>query len=160
MAFNQRMIDTLLQIGTGTVTADGYLQKSGADGIVDLGGDTVKGVATTARVAGVVEVQVTNADTADANESYLLILVGSNSSTLASGNVLLGAMSLGIASAHHPNALPVLNAVADGRYLIPFINEHKGVELRYLGLYVQVEGTTPSLTCEAYVSLGSEFITN
>lgn len=136
----QPLIDTLLQMedGAAAITADG----AGSSDI-DIG-------STTARFRGDLVIDVSAIDIANSDEKYEILILGSDSATFASGVEILAQLTLGDEA-----ALPGPSAVDQntdvGRYVLPFRNEQNGRAYRYLRLYVDVTGTTPSITFKAWV---------
>ncbi len=124
----------------GAVTADGVATVASATVTLDVGA---------ARYNGDLVIDVTAIDVSSNDEGYLVKVIGSNSSTFASGIVVLSTTALGDTVA--------LGAGADtdngvGRYVTPFHNQKDGTEYRYIRLYTDVSGTTPSINYTAYVS--------
>ena len=165
-AFDANM---LLDDGVGAHAAAGFGQVAGAQSIVDLGGNqgititlpSISNVATItpqqARIDAVCVVQLT-AVTLAGSDIYTLTLVGSNSPSLASNNVNLGAMSWGQAAAFaYPNAavttapLGAGNYPAGWQYEILFTNEVQNTPYEYVSAYFS--GTFGSITAKAYISV-------
>ena len=124
--------DALVNLkNAGALTASGNLQIGGVDSILDFG---------IARMEGVVVVGMTAIDTADANETYDIILEGSNSATFASG----------------VNELASMKITSTGQFEIPFVTEKAvaGVitKYRYFRATLAVAGTTPSINFTAWVA--------
>jgi hypothetical protein len=154
MAHLQRTIDTLLELEDG---AAALTDASLSSDIVDLGGDTIKGTATTARMACAVEMLVSAIDFTTADEVYDIFVVGSNTATVDSGVAILGHINFGDAGTHVSAITGLTDQLSTGRYVIPFINEKAGTVYRYISLWLQQSGTTPSITCKAWLSKVSEF---
>jgi hypothetical protein len=159
----------LLDDGVGAHAAAGFGQVAGAQSIVDLGGNqgititlpSISNVATItpqqARIDAVCVVQLT-AITLAGSDIYTLTLVGSNSPSLASNNVNLGAMSWGQAAAiAYPNAavttapLGAGNYPAGWQYEILFTNEVQNTPYEYVSAYFS--GTFGSMTAKAYIAV-------
>lgn len=124
------------------VTADAAATVDGSTATLDLGA---------AFFAGNLVVDVSAIDVSSSDEIYLLKLIGSNSSSFSSGIAVLGCLALGDTVG--------LGAGADvdngtGRYVMPFHNEKggTGTVYRYLRLYADVGGTSPSITYTAFVA--------
>ena len=148
MAFTQHTIDTLLELedGAAAITATEYNST-----IVDLGGATIRGTATTARVFGVVEVMVTAMDVANSDEEYIIRILGSNTATVDSGNAQLASIVLGDSATTVPDGDAALLGAAR-RFLIPFCNEIGDNVYRYIRSHVTCTGTSTSITYTAYAS--------
>jgi hypothetical protein len=139
MALNQfrATYDTALVLkDTGAVTADAAATVSSVAQILDLG---------TGKVTGVVKVYVSALDVASGDELYTILVQGSSSSSFASSNVNLVSKRFGDSSVTLASSDSVV-----GEYEIPFTNEDNGTLYRYLRLYTDVAGTTPSITYRAH----------
>ncbi len=128
--------NALLMKDAGAVAASGNATVSAAAKILDLGAG---------RVDGRVICDVSAIDTTTGDESYVLQVQGSNSSSFASGIVALASKQLG-------GATPTGNSAATGtgRFEIPFSNEENGTQYRYLRVRYVIAGTTPSINFVAY----------
>jgi len=162
-------INTALDDGTGAHSAAGFGQVGGSQAIVDLGGNqgititlpSISNVSTItpqqARIDAVCVVYVT-AITLAGSDIYTLTLVGSNSPTLASNNVNLGAMSWGQAAAFaYPNAAVTATPLGAGafpsgwQYEILFTNEVQNTPYEYVSAYFS--GTFGSITAKASITV-------
>jgi hypothetical protein len=162
-------INMALDDGAGAHSAAGFGQVGGSQSIVDLGGNqgititlpAISNVATItpqqARIDAVCVVQLT-AITLAGSDIYTATLVGSNSPTMASNNVNLGAMSWGQAAAFaYPNAAVTAAPLGAGNYPsgwqfeILFTNEVQNTPYEYVSLYFS--GTFGSITAKAYISV-------
>jgi hypothetical protein len=128
---------TLLADGA-TVTVDGAATVSAAARVIDLGA---------ARLDGRVIVDVSAIDVSSADESYVLSAQFSNSPTFASGVIGGPAIRLGAAAA----LIGESAASVIGRYEMSFANEINGTTYRYMRMYSDVGGTTPSIAYRAFV---------
>jgi hypothetical protein len=143
MARNQKDFtpDTSTRLkDAGAITADAAAQVGGSAAILDLG---------LSRVDGRVIIDVSAIDVASGDESYLLRTQFSNSSTFASGVIGGPIVQLG-------DSTVLIGESADsvvGRYELPFCNEINGVTYRYMRMYTDVGGTTPSINYVANVVL-------
>lgn len=140
MASNQKAFTydaTLLLKDAGAVTASGNATVAAAAVIRDLGA---------ARVDARAIFDVTAIDTVTGDESYLLQIQGSNSSTFASSVVALATKQLGGATATGNTA-----ATVAGRYELAFTNEENGVTYRYVRHRYVIAGTTPSINHTAFI---------
>lgn len=132
--FDQRLKDA------GAIAADAAAQVGGANKIVDLGAG---------RVDGRVIVDVTAIDVVTGDESHKIKTQFSNSSTFASGVMGGPLLELGGATALVGESV----ASVVGRYELPFCNEVNGTVYRYMRLYTDVGGTTPSINYTALIAL-------
>lgn len=137
-----RMLDEslLLMDSTTAVTADALATVGGAaaNGIIDIGDvdaffEVVLDLATVT-VAG------TN------NEIYNLQILGSDSSSFASGIVILGEVRLGDKDALAGGTGGVDTNKGAGRYRIGVSNRIGSSTYRYVRLNIEVAGTSPSIT--------------
>lgn len=129
---------TLLK-DAGAITADAAAQVSASNKILDLGA---------ARMDGRVIVDVSAIDVSSADEVYVLIAQFSNSSTFASGVIGGVALRLGAAAALQGESA----ASVVGRYELPVTNEINGTTYRYMRMYTDVGGTTPSINYTAFLT--------
>lgn len=158
MAFpNDRtyVFDANLQTSDNSVayTATGFAQVGGQNGILDLGGN--QGVTPTqlARVDAVMVCDVTAIDISSGNETYKMIVLGSNSASFASGNVMLGEIMVGKgASLDGTN----MGDSVVGRYEIEFTNQVAGNIFEFVALFLVIGGTTPSINIESFVAITPE----
>ncbi len=130
MARNTATYDNLLLLkDAGAVTSSGAAQVSSVARVIDLG----------AAFAGNVRAIIDNSalDTADANETYRVDVQGSNDITFASGVVVLGSVTVTVASAR--NEASFSNAQGDTVY-------------RYVRAYHTLAGTTPSINYTAFIA--------
>lgn len=158
--------NNILADNAAALTATGFAQAGGADGVVDLGGN--QGVTVTlpsiadvssitpqqARIDAVLVVDVTAIDIASGNEVYNLILEGSNDPAWPAGSgQVLAAMQLGKGASR---AGSVLKDSVIGRYELLFTNEQANVKYQYAKLYVVAGGTTPSIAFFAFIAVLGE----
>lgn len=125
--------------GAAAVTADGAGQVASAARIHDVG---------QARFEAVMLVDVTALDIVSNDERYIVLVQGSSSPTFASNIENLVAIELGATEVRAGGA----KDSTVGRYELPFCNEQDNEIYRYLRVYVDVAGTTPSLTFKAWAS--------
>jgi hypothetical protein len=162
-------INMMLDDGTGAHGAAGYGQVGGSQGIVDLGGNQAITITlpSISNVSTITPQQARgdfacvifiNAITLAGSDIYNLTLVGSNSSSFASGNVNLGSMAFGQAAAFaYPNASVTATPPGAGnfpsgyQYEILFTNEVQNTPYEYVSLYFS--GTFGSVTAKAYVAV-------
>lgn len=122
---------TLLSGNATAITADDD-DGIGASPIIDLG---------SGRFDACLVLDIAAIDVASSDESYDLIIQGSNSATFASGIQELARRRLG-----HTSTLKGAASSAIGRYELPFTNDVLDTEYRYLRVLVDVAGTSPSIT--------------
>jgi hypothetical protein len=128
---------TLLFKDAGAVTADGAAQVAAAARVVDVGANS--------RFDGTMMVNVSALDVTSGDERYVVNVQGSNAADFSAGVVNLGSLQLGDST----TTLESVDSVT-GLYELPFTNEKGGVKYRYLRIYVDVAGTTPSINFTAY----------
>ena len=144
--------DANLQVGDGVapMTASGFAQNAGANGVLDLGGNQGASPKQQARIDAVMVIDIT-ALGAFATNSYTFAVVGSNDPALAAGNVVLGAAQVGVAPALAPT--PLATPAPPGTVEILFCTNQMGLLYEYVGLYVTIAGTTPTVTFHAFVAV-------
>jgi hypothetical protein len=112
------------------------------------------------RFDGYLNLDVSAMDLSSGDETYKLFLLGSNDPAWGNGNVeMLAVRDFAAASAGRllgticpPSyAVPTTGRSAT-KFMIPFTNLIGAYQLRYLQLYAQLAGTTPSLTLSAWIS--------
>lgn len=130
-------------------TADGYAQVAGADAILDLGGNQGVTPAQQARIDAMLVIDVTAIDVASADEVYRIKVLGGNLATMLATRVL-AEMTLGKGTAKVPSS--TLDD-ATGRYELPFCTEQDDVKYEFVKLYIDVAGTTPSISFQAFVAV-------
>lgn len=144
----------LLLKDAGAVTTTGQGTVASAAVILDLGAAIVGPSAPTAAqvLDGNMIVDVSAIDVVTGDESYEIVLQGSNSATFASGIVGLAWTHIGGAT-----GIPGTAAVASlvGRNVVPFRNELNGVVYRYVRVEHVIGGTTPSIDYTARLTRGS-----
>lgn len=131
-------IELLLADGAAPVTADGVSQVSSAAVSKKLGAG---------RFEGVLIVDVTAIKTSAADEVYHLCLQGADDNTFATKENV-AQLTLG-AGAMRPGAA-VTSVI--GRYEIPFTTEQHDKAYDWARLYVDVAGTSPSITFKAFIA--------
>jgi hypothetical protein len=126
------------------ITASGPIQEASADVILAIG---------PGQKEGILAINVTNIDISSGNETYDLILQGTNDATFATAaNVTeLLRKTFGKGSAFLPNS--ALKDRGVGRYNIPFSNEEAGETYKNVRLVAVVAGTTPTITLDAWLSI-------
>lgn len=131
-------IELLLADGAAPVTADGVSQVASANVSKKLGAG---------RFEGVLVIDVTAIDIASADEVYHLCLQGSADSAFTTRETL-AQISLGATAARPGGAV---NSIV-GRYEVPFTTEQHDTVYDWARLYVDVAGTTPSITFKAWIA--------
>lgn len=140
----QYPFDAQLQFkDAGAVTADGAATVSAAAKIVDVGD---------AAFLGEMVIDVSAIDVASTDEGYLLIVEGCNTADFTTGSPEiqpLAILALGAAA-----AIPGAGATSSptGRYPLLFRNQRGSTVFRYLRMYHDVSGTTPSINYTAYAA--------
>ena len=127
--------DTLLELedGAAAITADGA-----GSAIVDVG---------TGEIQGEVVIDVSALAIDGNDERYDISFQGSTKADFADTFDTLAILPLG--------ALETLDGDVDsttGRYILRVTNERNGTKYRYVRLYVQVTGTSVSITFTAYLA--------
>lgn len=131
-------------------TADGYAQVGGADGLCDLGGNQGVTPAQQARLDAVAVIDITAIDIASGNETYVLRIMGCNTAGFASSTAELAAITLGKGASLVPATQS--DAVV-GRIELMFATERLNTKYQFIKLYVDVGGTTPSISFQAFVAV-------
>lgn len=132
--------ELILADGAAAITADGVTQVASANVSKKLGAG---------RFEGVLIIDVSAIDLASTDEVYHLLLQGAASGGSAFTTVeTLAQLSLGATAARPGGAI---NSVI-GRYEIPFITEQHDTVYDWVRLYVDVAGTSPSITFKAWIA--------
>lgn len=131
-------------------TASGYLQKGGADGVLDLGGNQGTSPTQQARIDAEAIFDVTAIDVASGNETYQLDIMLSNDPAFLTGNVCAAGIQLGKGT-----SLRVTGSADSviGRYEVGFCNQIAGSIYEYMKVYLTAGGTTPSINIEGFVAV-------
>lgn len=140
----------VLADGAAAQTADGYAQVGGADGILDLGGNQGVTPAQQARIDAVCIIDISAIDIASNDETYRFQIIGSNTAAFASSTAELASIAVGKGSSLTPNTQA--NAAA-GRIELFFTTERLNTKYEFIKLYLDVGGTTPSVTYTAFVAV-------
>lgn len=146
--------------------ATGYAQVSGADGIVDLGGNqgltvTLPAIADVSpitpqqpRIDAQLIVDVTAVKVSAGNETYDLLLLVSNDPAFGAGNVEQAAgISLGKGASRR--GINMKDSVT-GRIELGFTNQVEGNIYQYAKLYLVLGGTLPSINIQSFVAVTPE----
>jgi len=128
-----------------------------ADALCTVGGSASAGIIDVGAVdfCGDVVFDVSAIDNASTDEGYALQILGSNSSSFASGVVLLDAKLLGSTNATTgigAGTGGLDTAKSTGRHILTFRNRIGATVYRYVRCNVNVSGTTPSITFTAFVA--------
>jgi hypothetical protein len=153
----------VLHDSASAITADALCTVGGsaAAGIIDIGGATSAGqIGATNGSAGTlgadacfdVQFDVAACDVTSGDEVYELQVIGSNSSTFASGVVLLGVLQLGDATTLAGGTGGIDTDKGVGTHILTVRNRIESTAYRYVRANVEVGGTTPSITFGAYIS--------
>lgn len=145
----------LTDLAGNTLTASGYSQLSSAQAIVDLGN-------------GNGEYQwalsISAIDVASTDELYKFCLIGSNDIAFGNGNCdLLGYHEYAAAASARVVANKLAPVAATGVVVpdpgsvgswdtFPFYNYRNGQTFRYVSLYCDISGTTPSVSFISWIS--------
>jgi hypothetical protein len=124
---SQTYDNLLLLKDAGAVTADGAATVGGQARVLDMG---------TGRFSAKAIVDSSALDLASADETYRVIIQGSNASNFGSGVVELGSGAV----------------AATGRAEIHVTNEQGGTIYRYVRAYIDVGGTTPSINSTIFLA--------
>lgn len=100
---------------------------------------------------GALVFDVTVMDQTTTDEVYNFFLLGSNSSTFASGIEMLGHMQMGDAVAATRASIADVDSIL-GRHVMPFTNERAGVIYDYLEIDYVPAGTTPIMTVTIFIA--------
>lgn len=131
-------IELLLADGAAAMTADGVTQVASANVSKQLG---------PGRFEGVLIIDVSALDIASNDEVYTFLLQGSSASDFSTKETLVS-LALGATEVRPGGAVDSVI----GRYELPFITEQHDTVYDYVRLYVDVAGTTPSITFKAYIA--------
>ena len=141
-------VDTLTQLhdGAAAVTADGAGQVASAAAVLDLGDDDFDGVTY---VRGVVQIHVSAFDFTTGDETVNVeVQLSSDADFGTAGNIARRAIfPLGNGSAVTAKDIAALE-----RYEVHVDNQIGSTRYRYMRLYFDVAGTSPSITCKAWFS--------
>jgi hypothetical protein len=132
-----------------TLTATGYVNNNKTQ--IDIGPGVFDGVVT---------VDVSALDVSSGDETYRLVLFGSNDAAFTNGNQeILGVMDFAAATAGRlvatiPSASPTIPATGktSSRFYMLFTNHKEQYVFRYIQFYLVAGGTTPSITLKAWVA--------
>lgn len=142
----QYTLDANLQLedGDGAISSDTAGAVGGSAAVLDLG-------SATATVRGDFVVDVSAIDHTSDDEQHLVCLQGSNDSGFSSGIVNLGILDLSAGGVGYGGA--DTDPTASTRYVMPVTNEKGGTVYQYVRCFVDVDGTTPSITYKAWLAM-------
>jgi hypothetical protein len=136
----------LIVIEGDTKVSSGF---AGLPSVIDFGRNGAVVPVQEGRTDAVMVVDVTALDISSGNETYKIMVLGSNDPALASGNVCLGEMTMGKGTSI--DGINMADSVI-GRYEIGFCNVAAAAYYQYVGVYVIVGGTTPAITYTAFAA--------
>jgi hypothetical protein len=148
--------------GAAAMTVSGVSQVGGADAIWDTGGNQGTVPLQQARAEAALVIYVSAIDTTTGDEEYIIIVQGSNDPAFGEDNVQnLAAMDFGGETGRlgdgktltTPQPLGSGNYPAGQQYELFFTTEQNNVKYQYVRAFVQISGTTPSITFNAFISL-------
>jgi hypothetical protein len=119
----------LLLKDAGLVAASAAATVGGSAQILDMGA---------ARFDGVVVIDVTAVEIGTGDETFTIIVQGSNSASFASGIQNLGMIDVGANATGRPGG--AIDSLV-GRYELMLTNEQADVTYRYIRIYTKVGGT-------------------
>lgn len=142
-------MDDELQLhdGAAAVTADGAGQVDSAAAVIDLGDDDFGATGEGSYAKGDMVVIPSAMDFTTGDEKYDLKIQLSTKADFADTIVDRAVLPLGDARQGAD-----VNVTGLKRYTLGFDNEMGGVRYRYARLYFDVSGTTPSITCKAWLT--------
>lgn len=133
---NTKLLDVALLLkDAGAITADGVTQVDGADKVLEIGHG---------RYTGEIVVDITAIDVASGNETYAIRTQFSDDAGFGSGVVNGATLEVGA-------AVSGADATEAGRYVLPFTNVVGDVQRKYMRVFVDVGGTSPSIDFQAFV---------
>lgn len=144
--------DANLQFADAAValTATGFFQVGGVNSIIDFGGNQGVTPKQQSRIDAIAVIDVTAIDIASGNETYKIMIIGSNDAGLATGNQCLAEIMLGKGASL--DGLNMADSVV-GRYELPFCTQQAGSIYEFVGVYLVAGGTTPSITVEGFFAV-------
>lgn len=143
----------LFSDGLAALTASGFTQAFGANGILDLGGNQGANPKQQARIDACAVIDISAIKISSGNEVYKILILASNDPALATGNVMVGGAEVG--KGVSLDGINMADSVV-GRLEIPFCTQVAGVLYEYFGVYVVISGTTPSITFQGFVAVLQE----
>lgn len=129
-------------------TASGYLQKGGADGVLDLGGNQGTSPAQQARIDAVAILDVT-AITVSGTQTYQIDVVLSNDPAFLTGNVIAAGVQLGKGTSLRVSGQ---SDSVIGRYELGFSNQVAGTVYQFMKVYLTA-ANTPSISIEGFIAV-------
>lgn len=154
--------------GVAAMTVSGVAQYGGADGLWDTGGNQGVTPVQQARAEAALVIYLQNIDVASGDELYTLIVQGSNDPAFGEDNVQnLAAMDFGAENSRLGAGTTLTTATPPGQaagagvttyplnsmYELFFTTEQNNVKYQYVRVYVQISGTSPTITFNAFIAL-------
>lgn len=143
-------VNLQLSDNAAAYTVDGYSQVGGADKVLDLGGNQAVTPTQQARIDAMCIIDVTAIDIASNDEVYRLKILGCNTAGFASGVAELAEICFGKGSVQVP---ATQSDATTGRIELPFCTERFNTKYQFVKLYIDVSGTTPSISFLAFVAV-------
>lgn len=133
----------LLLKDAGAITADAAGTVAAAAKVVDLGDADVEGVCVA---------DVTALDVASTDELYFVILEGCNTADFTTGSPQIEPLAVLVLGAG--GVIPGAGATSSvvDKHALPFINSRGSTRFRYVRIYTDVNGTSPSINYSAWLS--------
>ena len=98
------------------------------------------------RTDAILVLDIADLDATTGDENVTVRVVGNTTADFSGNFQILATLELGASL-----PLTVIDTVP-GRYELPFSNARAGVEYPYAKLHFDVSGTTPSITCDAWIA--------
>lgn len=143
----------LFSDGLAALTASGFTQAYGANGILDLGGNQGTSPKQQSRIDACAVIDISAIKISAGNETYKILILGSNDPGLATGNVMLGGAEVGKGASS--DGINMADSVA-GRLELPFCTQVAGTLYEYVGVYLVIGGTLPSITLQGFIAVLQE----
>ena len=131
-------------------TATGFAQANGANGILDLGGNQGTNPQELARMDACLICDVTALKITAGNETYKMIVLGSNDPAFGAGNVVM-LSEIEIGKGVSLDGYDMADSVI-GRYEQMFTNQAAGTIYEFIALYLVIAGTAPSINLSAFMA--------
>ncbi len=142
-----------LSDGAAPYTANGPGLVAGAQKVIDFGGAPIRFdlgiVGGFARIDAACVIDVDALVTTNANNRYVIQIVGSNTLGSLAGGQVLGSMELGNTAALSSGA----GTSTPGRYELLFSTEQADINYEFVGLYVVAQGTGASISFRAFAAV-------
>jgi hypothetical protein len=132
-------VNLIFHDGAAPTTADGGGVVGGSTKVIKLGAG---------RFDGVMLFDVSAIDISSTDERYVLVVQGCNDAAFTGPKENLAALELGASAVRSGGAI---NSTT-GRYEVPFNTEQDDVTYTFARVFVDVNGTTPSITYKAWAA--------